>query len=131
MKSLRPIWTGLVTSKVSPSTQWSVSGLSAVGFQMPVVVPVEPPPDNATVTLALAVVELPPPVQVMLYELSAVSPGVVYEPEVDCVPLQAPPALQTVAFTELQVRVVVWPDVIEDGLAVSDTVGGGVVGVEL
>lgn len=52
--------------------------------------------------------------------------GAANVPDVACVPLHAPEAVQPVALLELQVNVVDWPGVTLVGLAESVTVGGGV-----
>ena len=67
------------------------------------------------------------PVQVNVNVALAVRAPVLCEPEVAFVPDQAPEAVQELAFVEVQVSVDEDPDVREPGLAVSWTVGDGLV----
>ncbi len=85
-----------------------------------------------TATDAFAAAEPPAPVQVRVNVLlGAVSAPVLAEPEVARLPLQAPLALQLVASLDDQVRFELPPLVTEVGLALSETVGAGVVGVDV
>jgi hypothetical protein len=81
----------------------------------------------ATVTVAVCVAEPPAPIQVKSKSVVAVSEGEPCEPLVPNVPDQPPAAVQKLALVEFHVKVVELPIPIEDGAAVSVTVGGGAV----
>ena len=85
---------------------------------------------GASVTATVVDAEpLPPgPVQPRLYWVEAVSAPVDALPAVALVPDHPPEAVQLVALVVLQVSVLALPEVIDNGDAVSDTVGAGVVG---
>jgi hypothetical protein len=77
-----------------------------------------------TLTVALLLALPPEPLQDKLYV--EVDVGLtLWLPEVALAPLQAPEALQEVALAELQDSVDEEPEVIEEGLAERETVGGG------
>jgi hypothetical protein len=84
----------------------------------------------AAVTVTVVEAELlpPGPVQLRLYWVEAVSAPVDALPAVDLLPDHPPEAVQLVALVALQVRVLALPEVIDNGDAVSDTVGAGVAG---
>jgi len=82
--------------------------------------------EAVTVTVADWLVEPPAPVQVSEYVAVVVRLPVLCEPEVACVPDQAPEAVHEVALVEVQLRVEVPPEIIEIGLADIVTVGAGV-----
>ena len=90
-----------------------------------VVVPV------VTVTDVVALLMPPGPVQDSMKLAVAVRAAVGWLPLVATVPLQAPEAVQEVAFVELQLMVELPPDAMLAGEALRDSVGAGVeVGVE-
>jgi hypothetical protein len=87
-----------------------------------------PPPVLAaaaacTVTVVCAAAVPPGPVQLIVNCVVLVNAGVVAVPEVVCVPLQPPPAVQPVAFVEAHVSVAAPPEATDGGLADSVTVG--------
>jgi hypothetical protein len=67
----------------------------------------------------------PPPVQVSVNVVAALSARLIALPFVGSAPLQPPEAVHAVAFVELQFSVVAAPLTTEAGLAVSAIVGGG------
>ena len=83
----------------------------------------------ATVTVADCAAEPPVPVHVSVYLAVAVSAAVLSEPLAASAPLQLPEAVQEVALLEDQVKVEAAPLATVAGLAVSVTVGAGVVTV--
>jgi hypothetical protein len=91
----------------------------------------EAPELFVTVRLADALAEPPAPVQVsvkLVVPADVIVP-VAAVPLVALVPLQPPDALQDVALVEDQVRVADLPVVVEVGLTLNATVGGGVAGL--
>jgi hypothetical protein len=83
------------------------------------------PPDDPTVTSAVAARDPPGPEHVRVNDVVVVSAPVVSEPARLLAPLQPPEAVQDVAFVEVQVNVVVPPTAMLVGFAVSVTVGKG------
>jgi hypothetical protein len=77
-----------------------------------------------TVTVALWEAEPPAPLQVRVYLVVAVRPGVGSEPRVPSLPLQPPDAVQEVALLDDQLRVDFPPLPTEVGLAVKLATGG-------
>jgi hypothetical protein len=87
------------------------------------------PEEALTLTVTLGAVTVPPePVQLSPY-VEVADGATVLVPDVGWVPLQAPDAEHDDAFDELQVKVAVWPVVIEVGLALKLTVGKPLGGV--
>ena len=76
-------------------------------------------------TVAVAILLPPVPVQVIEYDALAVRAAVLFVPLVALVPLQPPMAVQDVALVELHMSVEVLPLAIEVGFAVNVTVGTG------
>lgn len=92
--------------------------------------PPPPPPMGGapTVTDAVAAVDPPGPVQVSVNDADDVTGGEASVPEVGREPLQAPDAVQAVAFCEVQFKVLVAPELTDSGLAEKPTVGAAGVG---
>ena len=80
------------------------------------------------VTAAVLLADPPAPVQLRANVVFAVSAAEACEPEVALVPVHPFEAVHDVAFVEDHVSVVVAPLATDVGLAVSETVGAGVVG---
>jgi hypothetical protein len=97
------------------------SVFSVGGTQVNVAVPLV----VVTVTVALLLAVPPVPVQLKVYTAVALSAPVDCDPLIAWEPLQAPDAVQVVALVEDQVSVEVPPWATLDGLAVSETLGGG------
>lgn len=95
------------------------------GAQARVAVPVV----AATVTVTDCAADPPAPVQVSVYLAVAVSAAVFCEPLAASAPLQLPDAAQEVALAADQVKVEAAPLATVLGLALSVTVGAGVVTV--
>lgn len=91
--------------------------------------PEEPPPppsdDERRSTVTDFEVEPPAPLQVSVNVLATVSGAVDWVPEVGFAPDHEPEATQLAASVEVQVRVVVAPELTAVGSAVSVTVGAG------
>jgi hypothetical protein len=80
---------------------------------------------DVTVTEALFWTVPPVPVHVREYAALWVRPAIALLPEVACVPVQPPEAMQLVAFVELHCNMVCPPDVMLAGFAVRVSVGAG------
>jgi hypothetical protein len=86
----------------------------------------------ATVTVAVANELVPPlPMQASEYVVLALRAPVLFEPLVAKIPDQPPIAVQDVAFVEFQESVEAPPLTTDVGIALSDTVGAGGMGVVL
>lgn len=94
---------------------------------MPWVKLVVKPVAAVTDTDAVAVAVPPAPEQVSVYVDVWLRAPVAKEPLVDCEPLQEPLAEQEVVLVDAQVNVLDWPALTDTGLALSETVGAGVV----
>jgi hypothetical protein len=80
-----------------------------------------------TVTVTERPTDPPAPLHVRLNVALALMTGDCSEPDAALLPAQAPPALQPVAFCELQVSVERPPACTEVGFALNDSVGAGTV----
>jgi hypothetical protein len=98
--------------------------LTLVGLALKAIVGIG---EAVVVTVADCAAVPPPPVQVRVYLVVAVSAGVALVPVIGCVPLQPPEAVHEVAFVELQLSVAVFPLTIVAGLAVRVIDGAGLV----